>query len=82
MPIYKYKSFEQTERALWNFQPDAAYYKKVVALWAFANRLRPIKYPRGIFKFRTIEEANRHRDEFESEFAKELQRRRSGENSR
>lgn len=82
MPVYKYKTFEQAERALWNFQPDAAYYKKVAELWAFANRLRPIKYPRGIFKFRTIEEANRHRDEFELAFAKELQRRRSLENSR
>lgn len=82
MPIYKYKSFEAAERALWNFHPDAAYYKKVAELWAFANKLCPIKYPRGIFKFRTLEEANRHRDEFELEFAKELQRRRGLKSSR
>jgi hypothetical protein len=77
MPVYKYKTFEQAERALWNFHPDAAYYKQVAELWAFAKKLCPIKYPRGVFKFRTIEEANRHRDEIELEFAKELQRRRS-----
>jgi hypothetical protein len=76
MPIYKYKSFEEAERALWNFHPDAAYYQKVAKLWNFANQLRPIKYPRGIFKFRTIEEANRQRDEWELQFAKDLQRRR------
>ncbi len=74
MPVYKYKTFEQAERALWNFHPDAAYNKKVAELWRFANKLRPITYPRGVFKFRTIEEANRHRDELE--FAKELQRQR------
>ncbi len=76
MPVYKYKSFEEAERALWNFHPDAAYYKKVAELWNFANKLRPIKYPRGVFKFRTIAEANRQRDEWELQFAKDLQRRR------
>ena len=76
MPIYKYKTFEAAERALWNFHPDAAYYKKVAELWRFAHKLRPMKYPRGVFKFRTMEEANRHRDEIELAFAKELQRRR------
>lgn len=75
--MYKYKTFEQAERALWNFHPDAAYYQQVAELWAFANKLQPITYPRGGFKFRTIEAANQHREKFELEYAKELQRRRA-----
>ena len=41
MPIYKYKTFDGAERALWNFHPDEAYYKQVAALWRFANQLSP-----------------------------------------
>lgn len=73
MPVYKYKTFEEADKALWNFYPDAAYYRQVAALWRFANQLSPIKYPSGIFKFRSIEEANRHRDEFELAHAKRVQ---------
>jgi hypothetical protein len=35
MPIYKYKSFEEAERALWNFHPDEAYFRKVADLWNY-----------------------------------------------
>lgn len=76
MPIYKYKSFEEAERALWNFHPDEAYYEKVAELWEFANKLSPINCPQGIFKFKSIEEANKHREEFELDYAKNLKNRK------
>lgn len=76
MPVYKYKTFEAAERSLWNFQPDAAYYERVAELWDFANALNPIDYPRGIFKFKTIEAANRHREAVEIAHAKNLRARR------
>ena len=72
MPIYKYKTFEEAERALWNFNPDEQYYDRVAKLWEFANELNPINYPRGIFKFKTIEEANRHREEIEIAHVKKI----------
>jgi len=70
MPIYKYKTFEEAERALWNFHPDEAYFRKVAQLWDFADRLSPITYPDGIFKYRNIEEANKDREAFELAYAK------------
>jgi len=73
MPIYKFKTFEQAERALWNFNPDERYYERVEELWDFANELNPIDYPRGIFKFQTIEEANRQRESIETEHAIRVQ---------
>ncbi len=82
MPVFKYKSFEEADRALWNFHPDAEYYKQVAALWRFANKLSPIKYPQGVFKFRSIEEANKHRDEFELVHAKKVRARRSLEKNK
>jgi hypothetical protein len=76
MPIFKYKSFEEAERALWNFNPDDAYLDRVAALFELAKGLNPIKYPPGIFKFKTIEEANRHREEIELAHAVEIQKKR------
>jgi len=72
MPIHKYKTFEDAEKALWNFNPDEKYYEGVAELWKFANELNPISYPKGIFKFRSIEEANRHRESIEIAHAKRL----------
>jgi len=73
MPVYKYKTFEEADRALWNFHPDETYFRKVADLWNFAGRLLPISYPKGIFKFQNMEEANKHRDQFELEHAKKIQ---------
>lgn len=65
MPVQKFKTFEEAERALMNFHPDEAYYARVAELWDFANTLNPVSIPKGVFKFRTIEEANKHREELE-----------------
>jgi len=76
MPVYKYKTFEEAERALWNFHPDETYFNKVAELWSFANKLSPITYPKGIFKYRTIEEANKEREKWELNYAKEIRSKR------
>ncbi len=73
MPIYKYKTFEEAERALWNFNPDENYYQRVAELWDFASKLNQIVYSRGVFKFKTLIEANRHRELIEIEHAKKVQ---------
>ena len=72
MPVFKYKTFEEAERALWNFHPDESYFRKVAELWDFADKLSPIRYPKGIFKFKSIEEANKQREQWELAYAKKL----------
>ena len=72
MPVYKFKSHKEAERALWNFNPDEAYFKRVAELWKFANQLSDIKYPRGVFRFKSITDANKHRGEMELARAKHL----------
>ncbi|OQX95511.1 hypothetical protein B6I21_05030 [candidate division KSB1 bacterium 4572_119] len=79
MPVYKYKSFEEAEKALWNFNPDEAYIDRVAELWDFADELNPIKYPRGVFKFKTIQEANKHREEIERAHALKVMARKKCE---
>lgn len=64
MPVIKYETFEDAEKALWNFNPDDAYYRRVNRLFEFADRLNPIRFPRGIFKYRTLEDAARQHDDW------------------
>lgn len=65
MPVYKYKTFDEAKLALWCQEPDVAYFRQLNSLWALADRLSPFKYPSGVFKYRTIEEANKQRGEWD-----------------
>ena len=49
---------------------SSSFSHKVSKLWQFADKLCPISYPKGIFKFRRIEEANKQRNEWEMQHAK------------
>lgn len=81
MSVYKFRTFEVAERSLWNFNPDENYFAQIAELWAFADKLsRPI-YPGGIFKFKSLDEANRHRDEVELKHASRVISTRSRKNS-
>jgi hypothetical protein len=64
MPIQKFKTFEEAQRALWCFNPDENYYRNVRELFKLGDRLCPPDFPRGIFKYKTIEEANKQKDEW------------------
>ena len=61
-PVFRFKTFEEAEQALWCFEPDEAYWERVRRLWALGDRLATRRYPRGVFRYRTVEEANREAD--------------------
>ncbi len=65
MATYRYKSFEEAERALWNFHPGNDYYQNIKNLFELATRLHKPKHPHGIFKYSTLEEANHQRFEWD-----------------
>lgn len=70
MPIRKFRTIEEMNAAdseLWCAEPDAAYYQRVRKLWETSARLNPRTYPRGVFKFRTQEEAQAQRDQLLAE---------------
>lgn len=61
MTVQKYKTFEEADRALWNFNPDGEYYNKVRTFYKLFSRLSRFSYPKGVFKFRTLQEAEEHK---------------------
>ena len=65
MAVYKYKTFEDAEQDLWNFNTDKRFFRKIHELFIFAAKLNPVNCPRGIYKYKTIEEAQEQRLEWE-----------------
>jgi hypothetical protein len=62
MPLQRFRDFDEARRALEVETGDPELVPRIRRLWAFASRLAPGSAPRGLRKFRTIEEANRDRD--------------------
>jgi hypothetical protein len=76
MPLQKFRSFAEARKALWCDKPDAAYYRQVAELWAFAERINPVRFPKGVFKFRSIEEANQAKERWLTEHVRQLREQR------
>mgnify|MGYP000226584272 CR=1 FL=1 len=62
MPVQKFKTFEEAREALWSDTIDAAYLKRVAELWACSDRLYPKRFRPGVYKYKTLEEADEARD--------------------
>jgi hypothetical protein len=61
MTIQKFKTFDEAEKALWVLNPDGDYYEKVRAFYKLISKLSKFSYPKGIYKFHTLEEAEEHK---------------------
>ena len=61
MVVQKFKSFEEAEIALWVFNPNSEYFKKVRAFYKLFSKLSKFSYPKGVFKFRSLDEAEEHK---------------------
>ena len=65
MPVTKFRTFEEAERALWVACDDPALPRRIRALWSRGDLAGPLNGPRGVRKYRSIEEANAERDAWE-----------------
>jgi len=82
MPVYRYRSFEEAEHALWLKPGDPRIGRVTAWIWAFSTALLgPAQYmdfgQRGLKKFRSIEEANADRERWETERSRYLRKLRS-----
>lgn len=79
MPVARFHSVEEMDASrsdLWCDKPDAAYFKRLGELWDLSSHINPRKWPRGVFKFRSIEEAQAARERLLSEHIRGLWRNR------
>lgn len=78
MPVFRFKTHEDAQRTLWHRPGDPLIGPTLRALWSLSSALAgDCVPPRGVFKFRSIEEANSHRRSWELERIERLRIERS-----
>lgn len=67
MPVIKFTSVEQAERTTWLAPTDPRLWSMIDACWRLAATLAPPAFPPGVYKHRSIEDANRQTARWQSE---------------
>ena len=67
MPLRKYRSVEEMESPSWREPLDPRNLRLACDLSALATRLRLRRFPRGLHKYRSVDEAWRRREQWEAE---------------
>lgn len=76
MAVRRFSHPDEAGRALWLDAHDPALPRRIRTLWETATRLAtPLRFERGVRRFRTIEEANQDRDRVTAERIKRLRQR-------
>ena len=58
MPVRKFRHVSEMEDTLWYERNDPQLPFAIARVWDFANRVCPRQFPRGVHKYRSIEEAD------------------------
>ncbi len=69
MPVRKFRSIEEMDAATSRSALDPGNLRLAMSLTATAYRLRPWRFPPGVHKHHSIEEANRLREQWSREAA-------------
>jgi hypothetical protein len=75
MPVRKFRSVEEMEDEPWR-EPGPELWQAMREVWSFAAMAFPRRFPPGVYKHRSLEDAQRLRDQWEEEDFRELWRRR------
>lgn len=65
MPVRKLRSLDEAEQSVWLAKGDVRLWPAVKSLWEFSDRIYTPRFPSGVHKHRTIEDANRNTEEWE-----------------
>lgn len=64
MPVYKFKTFEEARNALLVKNPDENYYRMLSGFYETFGKLFNRKFPHGVYRFKTIEEAQKQKEDW------------------
>ena len=65
MPLRKYRSLQEMEDSLWRRSDDPSLLDAMARVWEFADRTCPRRFPPGVYRHRSLEEAARQRELWE-----------------
>jgi hypothetical protein len=58
MPVRKFRTVEEMERACWRQAGDPALYRAIARVWAFGRRSGPRRFVPGVYRYRSLAELN------------------------
>ncbi len=67
MPIRRFRTLPDEDEGVWMPPDRPELLVTIGATWALAARLCPQRFPPGVYKHRSIEDANRRTEEWERE---------------
>jgi hypothetical protein len=76
MPVRKFRNLQDMEDSLWREPGDPRLGKAIDSVWKFAAQTCPRSFPPGVYKHRSIEDAQRLRDLWEEKDFEALWKRR------
>lgn len=76
MPVRKFRSLQEMEDSLWREPGDPELWRAISAVWRFAARTVPQRFPPGVYRHQSIEDAERQREEWDEANFRELWERR------
>ncbi len=62
MPVRKFRSVSEMDDARWFLPNDPALFRAIAQCWDLARRCCPQRLPPGVYRYRTIEEAQAARN--------------------
>ena len=65
MPIRKFRDVSEMEDH-WYERGDPALPRAIRRLWAFAERICPLRFPPGVHRHRSLEDADAQREQWEA----------------
>ncbi|MES1244621.1 MAG: hypothetical protein ABUT39_23645 [Acidobacteriota bacterium] len=75
MPVRKIRDLQEMEDSLWR-EPGPPLWRAIAEVWSFAARTCPRHFPPGVYRHRSLEDAQRQRDLWEEADFQALWRRR------
>ena len=78
MPIRKIRDLVEMEDSLWREPGDPALFRAIREVWRFADVTCPRRFPPGVYKHRSVEDAQRLREHWEKENFEAFWDRRGG----
>jgi len=67
MPVRKFRSLEAMEDSLWREPGDPGLWRAIDRVWRFAAETFPRRFPPGVYRHHSIEEAKQQREVWEEE---------------
>ncbi len=77
MPVRKFRSVEEMDEPR-QYEPGSPeLFAAISRVWALADRMAPLRFPPGVYKHRTIEDADRLREQWEAANVERVRRERA-----